>query len=155
MAPLQLHMRSAGEVPHGQVSSHACSLYPAVFWPLWLDEELGNQNTWWHYLKDASCALKWEGSLPVASNHYTCLSSNPFIKHCISGDAKVSWHFSQVPEDWLRNDGQGGASGMLKCHVLLLQAPSCKLRNFHSQNQQILLSLLLLEGCFKVLLSNG
>lgn len=56
-----------------------------------------------------------------------CLFSNPFIKRCISGGAKVSWHFSQVPEDWLRNDGQGGTSGMPKCRVL--QLPFTKLAN--------------------------
>lgn len=83
-------MAKSAPIPHPTVS--CCLLAPVAWWGA------GNQNTGWHYLKDAPCALKWEDS-------FACLFSNPFIKRCISGDAKVSWNFIQVPGDWLRNDG--------------------------------------------------
>lgn len=148
MAPLQLHMRSAGEVSPGQVSSHASSLYPTVFWPLWLDEELGNQNTWWHYLKDASCALKWEGSLPVYLQ--TLLLNTAFLEmqkcpgilaRCLRTDSETMGREGPL-ECW---------SAMFCCcrHLLVNSATSIH------KTSKCLLSLLLLEGCFKALLSHG
>lgn len=124
IAPLQLHMRSAGEVPHGQVSSHASS-----YCFLLSSGPCGLMRSW----EPERLMALFEGRILCIKmgGLFACVFSNPFIKRCISGDAKVSWNFIQVPGDWLRNDGQGGTSGMLKCSVLPLQAPSHKPCNFH------------------------
>lgn len=114
--PLQLHVESAGEGPYGRVSPCTSSLYHPVFWLLRLDKELVKPESLMALLE--GCALHIKRGVLLA-----CLFSNPFIKSWIPRDAKASWHSSQVPGDWLGNDGQGGTSVMAECSALLPQAP--------------------------------
>lgn len=145
-------MRSAGEVSHGQVSSHASS-----YCILLSSGPCGLMRG----LEPEHLMALFEGCILCITmgGLLACQFSIPVLKCFISGDVKVSWNLIQVPGDWLRNDGQGGTSGMLKCSVLPPQALLINLlinpATSIYKTSYCFLSLLLLECCFKALLSDG
>lgn len=84
-------------MPHPTVS--CCLLALVAWWGAW------NQNTWQHYLKDASCALIWEDSLPVCFQ--TFLLNAVFLE---------MWKYTGILSRCLGTDSEMmGREGPLEC----------------------------------------
>lgn len=62
IVPLQLRMKSAGEVPYDRVIPSASSLYRNVFWLLRLDKELVKPESLMALFEGCVLHVKWEDS---------------------------------------------------------------------------------------------